>query len=701
MRARKSDLRVHIVGVGFVLATLGLWGKLIQIQVIKHNEYKARAIEQTIAFNEIAPVRGSIFDRNGRPLALNVRSYSVSLRPGEVKDPEAVVSTVSRALGVTERSVRRKLQSGKSFVYVKRRSFPKTSELERLTKLAGVGVDREADRVYPFGDVAAKIVGFVGFGDRGLAGIERSMDRELHGVPGREEVLRNGEYRSSGYVTCQVKAPQDGRNILLTLDATIQEIAEYELAEAVDRNGAKGGCLIVMEVTSGDILALAEQPAPIRRSSAGYEDSLWTIRSISCVYEPGSTFKLVTAAALLEANKISDADRFDAEDGEADLEYAMISDPQPHGVLDFTDGFKLSSNIVMAKAARRLTPQEFYNQIRLFGFGSKTKIRLSGESAGFLSDVKHWSGRTQITLAFGQEIATTPLQMLAAFAAVANDGALIAPRIIRGIGDPETGAIEFLAPTFVRNVVSGPTARKLTDLCRQVVESGTGAKAAVGFMNVAGKTGTGQKAVPNRGYLPGKYIASFIGFAPSEHPQIACLVMLDEPAVENRFGSESAAPVFARMNRAIASATSLFDEVLAGEVIEHPSSEEKKFKTPNFIRMNRGVALERARKIGARVVCRGEQGQVFAQDPDPGIPISKDEVLSLYVRPGTEAGGGKVPDLRGLSLRAAKRLAAEMGVECVFEGSGYVKSQQPEPGKISKKGRIILHLDPSAGNLNS
>jgi len=701
MRVRKKNIRVYIVGAIFVLATLGLWVKLIKVQVFGHTEYKIRADKQVIVSNVIPPIRGSIFDRNGRPLALNVRSYSVFLRPRDVKDRGLVVSSVARALGISKSSVRKKLRTSNNFVWVKRRCFPKPSDLEALKKLAGVGVNREADRVYPHGDVAAKIIGFVGVDNKGLGGIEVSMNKELSGIPGREEILMNGEYRASGNVKYQVKAPQNGRDVLLTLDATIQEIAEHELCNAVRRNNAKGGSLIIMEVASGDILALAELPAPTRRTSNGRSNSFWTLHSLTNIYEPGSTFKLVTTAALLEENKIKASDIFDAEEGRANLGYAVISDPHPHGFITFAEGFKVSSNIVLAKAARRLTPQEFYSRIRLFGFGSKTKIKLCGESAGSIADVEAWSKRTQITLAFGQEIAVTPLQMLAAFAAVANDGALFAPRIIRGIGNEETGAIEFQAPVFVRNVISKSTARKLKGFCRDVVQSGTGVKAAVGFMEVGGKTGTGQKAAPTGGYLPGKYIASFIGFAPLENPKIVCLVLLDEPAIEKRFGSESAAPVFARVNRAIANATPLFDEVLAGEVIKREVTEDKKFKTPNFIRMDRWAALEWARKIGIKVVCRGDEGQVFAQDPDPDIPMSKDDVLSLYVLPEDHHINGAVPDLRGLSLRAAKRRAAEVGIKCVFVGSGYVKSQSPKPGTVSKKGRVKLYCGRGMTNNNS
>ncbi|NIM19602.1 MAG: PASTA domain-containing protein [Candidatus Latescibacteria bacterium] len=694
MGARKGNIRVYAVGAIFVLATFGLWTRLFHVQVLSHAFYKEQAEDQWRTYKKIPPIRGAIFDRNGRPLALSVRSYSVSIHPKEVKNRNEVISVLSRTLSITKSSVRRKLRSGKQFVWVKRRCFPREKDLKVLASLPGVGVHREADRVYPYGNVGNKVVGFVGYDNHGMAGAEAAFDEELGGVPGLEEILMNGEYRSSGYFRYQLKEPKNGNDVFLTIDASIQDIAEFELERAVIENHARGGSLIVMEIASGEILALAEYPAPKNRAFKSPDDSLWTIRSISCIYEPGSTFKLITAAALLEEGKVSPEDLFDAENGTADFKCARITDPHPHGEVTFEEAFTVSSNIAMAKASLLLTPKEFYKRIRLFGFGSKTGIRLSGESPGSISSIDSWSKRTQITLAFGQEIATTPLQMLCAFAAVANGGALMIPRIIKATVDGQTGKPKFIRPIWKRNVVSGKTARILRSFCGEVVKSGTGMRAAVDFMEVAGKTGTAQKACRPRGYLPGKFVASFIGFAPLDSPKIACLVMLDEPDPKKRFGSDSAAPAFAGVNRAIANTSSFFDGVLAGTVVRRKPPEARQLKTPNFIRMNRWAALERARKLGAKVVCHGEEGNVFAQDPDPGVPMKKNDVLNLYVRTGLAKGAKcTIPDLRGLPIRAAKRRAADAGLKCVFVGSGFVRSQKPPPGKRTAKGTVTLYCD--------
>jgi stage V sporulation protein D (sporulation-specific penicillin-binding protein) len=699
VRARDKNIRVYIIGAVFVLATLALWVRLFQIQILSHSHYKIIAQDQSRSRHNIPAVRGAIYDRHGIPLALSVRSYSLCLHPGEVKDRKAVISTLSKAAGISRGEITKKLRSDKQFVYVRRKCFPAEEDLKALASLEGVGVQREADRVYPHGGVGGKLIGFVGYDNKGMAGIETAFDAELSGIPGLEEILMNGEYRSSGYVRYQMKAPRNGNDIYTTLDATIQEIAEFELGRAIHENGAKAGCLIVMDISSGEILALAESPFPHRHNSSGRsqpskEDS-WTLSSISCVYEPGSTFKLITAAALLEEGVIHPSERFDAGQGRADLGCAVISDPHPHDELTFEQAFTVSSNIVMAKAAGRLRPDQFYRRICLFGFGSKTGVRLPGESAGAVAAVGDWSKRTQATLAFGQEIAATPLQMLSAFAAVANDGVLMVPHIVKGIVDNETGKTKMFSPVRKRQVVSKQTVRILKDFCAQVVQSGTGRLAAVEFTDVAGKTGTAQKASPTSGYLPGKFVASFIGFAPVDEPKIACLVLLDEPHPNKRYGSDSAAPVFARVIRAIANTTAVFDGVLAKEIVRIEKSKQKKFITPNFLRMERWTALDHARRIGANAVCWGEEGQVVAQDPDPGVPMGKDETLNLYIRPfGKEKQSEPVPDLRGLPIREAKRRAAAVGLSCVLKGSGVVMKQVPSPGARSRHFTVTLYCEP-------
>jgi cell division protein FtsI (penicillin-binding protein 3) len=363
---------------------------------------------------------------------------------------------------------------------------------------------------------------------------------------------------------------------------------------------------------------------------------LWTLRSVSHIYEPGSTFKLVTVAALLDRTGIAPADSFDAEDGRADLGFATIRDPHPHRWLTIEEAFMYSSNVVMAKASGFLAAGDLYGYAKLFGFGTRTGVGLPGESAGSVPPVDRWSARTRATMAFGQEVAATPLQVLNAYAAIANGGVMMMPRLVRGVADPR-GEVIRSEPVAVRRIVSEQTAEKLRELCLRVVEEGTAQGAKVEFMRVAGKTGTAQKA-GRRGYLANRYVASFVGFAPYEKPKIACLVMIDEPHWNARFGGDSAAPSFARICRSLANSTAVFDDVLVVETLRVAPDRGRRWQAPNFLRMERAAALETARRLGANVLCQGGEGRVVAQAPSPGTALRRDDVLRLFVTDGRVDG---------------------------------------------------------------
>ncbi|HET6462330.1 MAG TPA: penicillin-binding transpeptidase domain-containing protein, partial [Candidatus Krumholzibacteria bacterium] len=420
--------------------------------------------------------------------------------------------------------------------------------------------------------------------------------------------------------------------------------------------GATGGAVIVMDVPTGDVLALAESPSIPTRDGSSHADSLWTLRSVSHVYEPGSTFKLVTAAALLDKTAIAPADSFDAEDGRADLGFAVINDPHPHRFLTVEEAFMYSSNIVMAKASGSLQNGDLYGYAKLFGFGAKTGVGLPGESAGLVPPIERWSARTRATMAFGQEVAVTPLQLLNAYAAIANDGVMMMPRLVKAVVDPRTGDVIESEPVVVRRVVSEETARTLREFCLQVVEQGTAQAAKVEFMRVAGKTGTAQKA-GRHGYIFNRYISSFVGFAPYEAPRIACLVMIDEPKWSVRFGGDSAAPAFGRICESLASSTSLFDGVLSVETVRAENARARRTLAPNFLRMERAVALEAARRLGTNVLCDGEAGRVVAQAPAPGAQMNRNDVIRLVV-----SSGGRRADLQSNQrLREGYRAASPTG----------------------------------------
>jgi membrane peptidoglycan carboxypeptidase len=365
----------------------------------------------------------------------------------------------------------------------------------------------------------------------------------------------------------------------------------------------------------------------------------------------------------------------------------VINDPHPHDVMTFKDAFAYSSNIIMAKASRLISAEQFYKYVRLFGFGSKTGVRLKGESAGSVNDVASWSLRTQSTMAFGQEVAVTPLQMLTAYAAVANDGVMMLPRFIRGFADVENERVIRFGPVRVRRVVSPETAKTLRSFCRDVVEYGTGTAAAVDFMQVSGKTGTGQKA-SGHGYQDGKYVSSFVGFAPHE------------PRWSSRYGGDSAAPVFARLCQAVANATEIFDGAMVTRTVSASRPSPQRFIAPNFLRMERAAALELARHLGANVLCKGEDGRVVGQRPAPDAPMDRDAVIRLVVSASGagEKTGKRTPDLRGLTMREAGRQAASRGFKARFVGSGVVSRQSPPPGRETDFEVVKLYCDGRGGS---
>jgi len=689
---RTRNVRVYAVGAVFTLSVAALWCRLAQVQYVHRAAYQHEAQKQREAPRVIPAVRGGIFDRNGRPLALSADLCSVSISPEEVSSRNHTARAVAKILGVSQRTVKQKLSSKRSFEWIKRQCALSQEAIEKLDAIDGVNVLREPGRVYPYGQLANKVVGLVGYDLEGMAGIEAAFNDELSGVAGEALVIRNGAYRTDRYQKKIRRRPINGHNLYLTLDAVVQEIAETELARAIRTHGAKSGALIVMEIETGDVLALAEFPIAPSRVGNSRADSLWTIRSVSHVYEPGSTFKIVTAAALLETRSVEEGDMFDAENGRANLGFAVIRDPHPHAELSFLEAFEVSSNIVMAKAAQRVDAEDFYKYMRVFGFGSKTGLRLLGESSGRVPVPSEWSERTQGTIAFGQEIAVTPMQMLCAVAAVANDGVMMMPRIVKGVTS-EDGSEKIFETVRVRHVVSKKTADVLRRFCRGVVTSGTGTQAGLDFMTVAGKTGTAQKASRAGGYIDGRYISSFMGFAPYDDPRIACLVLLDEPNYASRYGGDSAAPAFARVLRGIANSTDLLDDALDIASIEPPSKARKKVQpTPNFLRLERAVALERARRIGANVLCQGDQGRVVAQDPDPGVSIDRDAVIRLFVSDSkTDTATRRVPDLTGLSMRAAKLAATKAGMKARFVGTGTVERQSPSPGTGTRQQIVKLY----------
>ncbi|MBI3012794.1 MAG: penicillin-binding protein 2, partial [Elusimicrobia bacterium] len=505
--------------------------------------------------------RGEILDRNGIVLAKTVESFSVFLRPKELKKNKKS----AERLRTTPFGNLLRINTKKDFVWLERKLNSSQTEPILEKKIPGVGVVSEQKRYYPNGSLACHLLGTVGMDNHGLAGIEQSLNSFLTGKHSTMDQLRDAKGRNI------LKNPQESdlsetaetpgsNSIVLTIDRAIQYIAERELRRGVEEYGAARGIVLVQQPQTGEILAMASYPGfdPNQISSGGDASEIGNTQLqnsiVSNAFEPGSTFKIVAFAAALEEKTGSLQDSVDCEGGQWKLGTVTIRDHEPSEVLTFSQVLEKSSNIGTAKIGLKLGRETLYKYIRAFGFGTKTGISLPGESEGLLKMPDKWSGSSQPTIAFGQEIGVTAIQLITAFSAIANDGVLMEPLLIKELVETKGTNLQrnSFPPQIVRQVVSPETARTLRQMLTQAVEQGTGTRAKIEGYSVAGKTGTAQKIDPaTRKYAADKHIASFCGFLPADKPQLTCLVVLDEPK-KDYWGGSTAAPIFSRIAAQVA-----------------------------------------------------------------------------------------------------------------------------------------------------
>jgi cell division protein FtsI (penicillin-binding protein 3) len=533
---------VGLFGVSF----LAILSRLYSVQIIRHAEFQTRALQQSIRHVTLRPERGRILDRHGRVLATSVLVPSIYVVPRHIENPDVAASQLARVLHRPLTTVRRQLTVKAPFVWLARQVSPPTVAQVRAMGLRGVHFLREPHRYYPKRHLAGQVLGFVGIDEQGLGGLEYLYDRELSGHPRRVVLQRDAVGRQVRLVAGDATRSPRGADLYLTLDEWLQHLAEKEIAARVRQTGAQSGLVIIMQPQTGYILAMASYPFFDPNDFRDSEQRTWQRnRAVTDPIEPGSTFKLVVAAASLEEHTVTPEDTFFCENGAMVYGRRWIRDHKPYGWLSFAEVFEYSSNIGTVKISERLSSFRLYQYIRRFGFGEKSFVDLPGESAGQLRPPQEWSRFSHASLAIGQEIAVTPLQLITAFAAVANGGVLMRPRIVRRIDSPE--GTKVFAPEERWRVLSRQTAEKLTEIFTGVVVRGTGKLAAVQGYTVAGKTGTAQKVDPDRGgYSRHKVLTSFVGYVPAEAPQLVVLVIVDEPQTL-RWGGRAAAPVFRRI----------------------------------------------------------------------------------------------------------------------------------------------------------
>ncbi|RMF89229.1 MAG: penicillin-binding protein 2 [Nitrospinota bacterium] len=542
--------RMLVVAWGLLLCLLVLIGRLGYIQIWQHRDLTAQAERQYRKVLVVHPPRGTIYDRHQKILAMNIDTDSIYARPPQIEKKAAMTQALASILRLRRGELRQKLYSNKPFVWIRRKVSPQeAAAVKRLTD-RGIGLLRESKRYYPKRELAASLLGFVGMDNRGLEGLELLYDRYMYGRPRRIILEKDARGRTLPGEASSLPSSPQGLDLILTIDENIQYVVEKELSAQVKATQARYGVAIAMVPHSGEILAMATYPTFNPNRFRKYHPSRWRNRAITDGFEPGSTFKVIVAAAALQEGVVRTDEQFFAEQGAFAVGGVIIRDHKPFGWLSFPQILEQSSNIGAIKIAQRLGKERLYTYIRRFGFGEKTGIDLPGEIPGLIRKPRHWSRVSIGAIAIGQEILVTPIQLITAFSAIANGGKLVKPYVVQRI-QREGQVVRSFSPQPIRQVISPAVSQELRTILQGVVERGTGKLAAVDGYTVAGKTGTAQKIDPqSKTYARGKVVASFVGFLPADHPRITLLVALDEPK-GRVWGGTVAAPVFSRIARQI------------------------------------------------------------------------------------------------------------------------------------------------------
>ncbi|MGZ3569860.1 MAG: penicillin-binding protein [Thermodesulfobacteriota bacterium] len=621
-------------------------GRMFQLQVLKKEQlYKLAAQQQHIQI-PLVPKRGTIYDHRGNELAVSIEVDSVYADARKVVGLEKTAREISAALQIDREELRQRLKSQRSFEWVQRKISSKEAEQVKALQLPGIHFLRENRRFYPNSQLAAHLVGFVGLDSKGLEGIEFQYDALLNGenhvwtsardALGREIALGKGPFEKEDHY----------RNVVLTIDKSIQHITETELNRGVEKWGAKGGMAIAMDPFTGKVLAMVSSPTFNPNQFIQYRSKSWRNRAVSDSFEPGSLFKAFLAAAAIEEQLVRPSDSFFCENGSYTIYDRTIHDHSKYGWLTFHQVIKFSSNIGASKVGEKMGKDRFYRYISAFGFGEKTGINLPGEGKGIVHHPRYWSPVALDTISFGQGISVTGIQLVSALSAIANGGYLMKPYVVERIMDEKGRVTQSFQPETVRKVISEETAKKVRVLLKATTEKGgTGEGAVPVGYEVAGKTGTAQKVdALLRGYSEDRYTSGFMGFAPAEEAKLVLLVVIDEPQ-GNNYGGVVAAPIF----------KAIMEKVL-----------------PYLNVIPKGTTIVKNQ-----------------MDSGPRKETSEtQQPLIEAIKVGKGAGMVVMPDLTGLSMRNALTRIEGKGLIIKVSGNGKVIEQIPRPGTVIEKGDI-------------
>lgn len=637
---RGIQIRIRIFGGIFILLFLLIAGRAYDLQVVQAPDLQCRADQQRQRVVKLAPQRGSIFDSRGDPLAVSLATKSLYADPVVVKNPGQVAAKLAPLLKESKKDLTRLLTSRKRFVWLQRKLDPEDAKKVQSLKINGLHFVTERKRYYPQATTAAHVIGFTGLDPRGLEGLELEYDQQLQGQPGRLVSSRDARGRGLASADQMVQGGVPGHNLYLTLDRSLQYVAEKELARVVKESGAVGGTVVMMEPASGRILALASQPDYNPNFAGRYPASSRRDRAVTDMYEPGSTFKPFLLSAVLEEGLVSPNQAIYCENGRYSVGGKVVRDHKKYKKLSLKEVLKFSSNIGFAKLGKALGRERFYSYIRDFGFGEPTGIDLTGESGGMLHPASRWFDIDLAAISFGQGISVTSIQLAAAMSAIANGGLLMEPYLVEKEVDAAGEIVMRRLPEVRRRVISEKTAKIVKEMMVSVTEpGGTGTRAALAGYRVAGKTGTAQKVdTVTGGYSPDKRVSSFVGFVPADNPALVLSVMVDEPKGKT-YGGLIAAPVFAR---------------IAGQTLSHM----------NILPRGEVVAMTK---------------EQLAAEPLPDLAALLPDVKS--------SDGIRMPNFTGLSYRQVLQLMEEKKLNLKLSGSGHAVKQYPAPGQVIRYGK--------------
>jgi cell division protein FtsI (penicillin-binding protein 3) len=644
--------RIALIMLGVTLWSIIILVRLVQLQVFEHDSFTERAVQLQQARRSIIAPRGIIYDSHMDELATSVTVSTAVAEPRRMENISRAAQDLAAILDLDPKKLLSRMSdpARQSFLIIKRRIDPQAEKYIKSLDLDGVYFADESMRVYPNRQLASHTLGFVNMNGDGGAGIELQYDKELKGQEGLYSL--NIDARRRSFRVKADKPPVQGNSLVLSIDKSIQYIADRELTAAVEKAQAQAGTAIVMETETGRILALVNYPQFNCNTYNTYEPEYWRNRAVSDMYEPGSTFKVVVAAAALEAGLTQPDEMIDCGMGSIAIGGHVFHDHKEYGLLSFSEILEFSSNVGAVKLGLRLGEQRLYEALRNFGFGSKSGIDLPGEIVGLVRNLKDWSGLSIGAISFGQEIGVTSIQMLIAINAIANGGYRVRPSIVDRIID-EKGDLVSIRTLERVQLMSPRTARIVSNAFEGVVVRGTGRRAALEGYRAAGKTGTAQKSVAGQ-YANGKYVASFIGFAPLPNPKITILVQIDEPKGVH-YGGDVCAPVF---------------QAIAQEVLMQL-----------HIPPDQNLPLPEMMPTVAESVSEDFLPNAAAVEPltptgNQSLPEEQREFISMPI----DGKWVELPDFSGVSKRGVLKWCSDLGIHLKSNGSGVAVFQTPRPG---------------------